>query len=265
LGSLACGAAELHRPGAPFVLPNAWDIGSARALAAAGFPAIGTTSLGIAASHGLLDATGSTRDFTVDLARSLVTARLSCPVTCDVEDGFSSDPTRVAELVSALGVDGVNIEDASAGALVDPGHHAAKIAAIKRAAPAVFVNARTDTFWLGKGDLQETMARLRRYVRAGADGVFVPGDLDESTIEAITRAIDAPLNVLASPQLTRTELANLGVARISTGSLLYRAALSQAVTAACAVRDGAALPTAVSYDEVQTMNGSSDTLQGGED
>jgi 2-methylisocitrate lyase-like PEP mutase family enzyme len=162
--------AQLHRPGVPFVLPNAWDVGSARALAAAGFPAIGTTSLGVAASHGLLDATGSARDLTVELACSLVAARLPCPVTSDIEDGFGSDPTRVAELVSSLGVDGVNIEDATAAALVDPGVHAAKIAAIKRAAPAVFVNARTDTFWLGAGDLQETLARLRRYVDAGADG-----------------------------------------------------------------------------------------------
>jgi 2-methylisocitrate lyase-like PEP mutase family enzyme len=246
--------AELHRPGAPFVLPNAWDVGSARALAAAGFPAIGTTSLGVAAAHGLRDATGATRSLTVELARSLVAAGLARPVTCDVEDGFSGDPARVADLVSSLGVDGVNLEDATAGALVDPGVHVAKIEAIKRAAPGVFVNARTDTFWLGAGDLPETLARLRRYVEAGADGVFVPGNLDESTIEAITRAVDAPLNVLASPRLTRAELAGLGVARISTGSLLYRAALAQTVAAACAVRDGAALPAAVPYDEVQALS-----------
>jgi 2-methylisocitrate lyase-like PEP mutase family enzyme len=109
------------------------------------------------------------------------------------------------------------------------------------------------------------LARLRRYVDAGADGVFVPGNLEESTIEAITRAIDAPLNVLASPRLSRADLANLGVARISTGSLLYRAALTQAVVAACAVRDGAVLPAAISYDDVQAMNDGSGVLQGAKD
>src|SRR3954471_12164977 len=105
--------AELHRPGDPFVLPNAWDVGSARALVAAGFPAVGTTSLGVAAAHGLLDATGAAREVVVDLAYALRDAHLGCPVSCDVEDGFGTDPGGVAELVASLPGEGVNIEDAT--------------------------------------------------------------------------------------------------------------------------------------------------------
>lgn len=242
--------ADLHRRGAPLVLPNAWDVGSARALVAAGFPAIATTSLGVAAGSGLPDAARATREPTAELARALLAARLGCPISCDVEDGFSDEPARVADLVASLGVDGVNVEDATGGALVGAEVQAAKVAAIKRAAPGVFVNARTDVFWLGGRDLPATVSRLRRYVDAGADGVFVPGPLDERSIEAIVRSVDAPLNVLASPRLTRATLADLGVARISTGSLLYRAALAQAVTAARAVADDGPLPPALSYAEV---------------
>ncbi|HYJ76197.1 MAG TPA: isocitrate lyase/phosphoenolpyruvate mutase family protein, partial [Kineosporiaceae bacterium] len=223
--------ADLHRPGDPFVLPNAWDVGSARALLASGFPAVGTTSLGVAASHALPDATGAARHAVVELARDLVAAGLGRPVTCDLEDGFGTDPAAVADLVASLGVDGVNLEDATAGALVDPDVHARRIRAVKDRCPQVFVNARTDVFWLGEGNVDDAVARLARYVDAGADGVFAPGALDAGTIQVIVERVGAPLNVLASPTVPRRRLAELGVARISTGSLLYRVALTQAVAA----------------------------------
>lgn len=245
--------ADLHRPGDPFVLPNAWDVGSARALLASGFPAVGTTSLGVAASHGLPDATGAARHAVVELAHELVAAGLGQPVTCDLEDGFGTDPAAVAHLVASLGVDGVNLEDATAGALVDPDVHARRIRAVKDRCPQVFVNARTDVFWLREGTVDDAVARLARYVDAGADGVFAPGALDAGTIQVIVERVGAPLNVLASPTLPRQRLAELGVARISTGSLLYRAALTQAVAAAVAVRDGGPLPAALGYAEVQAL------------
>lgn len=248
--------ADLHRPGAPLVLPNAWDLGSAIALVGAGFPALGTTSLGVLAAHGLPDAARTGLDLTRRLLTDLDEAGLGVPVTCDLEDGFSDDPGRVADLVASLPVAGVNLEDATAGALVDPHRHAARIRAVKDAAPHVFVNARTDTRWLGVEagpDVAETVHRLRIYRDAGADGVFVPGALDPAQIEAVVAAVDAPVNVLASPDLSVARLAGLGVARISTGSLLYRVALTAALEAADAVRSGAPVPAALPYDRVQAL------------
>ncbi|QIM20797.1 isocitrate lyase/phosphoenolpyruvate mutase family protein [Phycicoccus sp. HDW14] len=247
--------ADLHRPGDPLVLPNAWDVGSARAFVAAGFAAVGTTSLGVAASHGLVDGTGSDRDHTVALASDLVAAHLGCPVTVDLADGYSTDPGRVAELVAGLGVAGVNLEDSTAGVLVDPAVHAARLLAVRDRAPGVFVNARTDVLWLGGTDLDEAVDRLRRYADAGADGVFLPGATDPAAIERDVAAVDRPLNVLATPALPLSRLAALGVARVSTGSLPYRAALRAAVLAATATRDGLALPEAVGYVQVQALHG----------
>jgi 2-methylisocitrate lyase-like PEP mutase family enzyme len=245
---------DLHRPGRPLVLANVWDVGSARAMVAAGFPAVGTTSLGVAASHGLPDATRAARDQTLACAAALVRARLGCFVTCDIEDGFSDEPAAVADLVRQLGVDGVNLEDDTSGRLIPAADHAAKIRAVKAAAPRVFVNARTDVFWLGDGTLVDAIDRAKQYVDAGADGVFLPGRLDAGTIAAFVKAVDAPVNVLASASLSVRELADLGVARISTGSLPYRAGLRQAVAAATAVRDGNRLPEAMGYDEVQALH-----------
>jgi 2-methylisocitrate lyase-like PEP mutase family enzyme len=246
--------ADLHRPGEPFVLPNAWDVGSARALVAAGFAAVGTTSLGVASSHGLPDASRAATNALLAMSAELVRADLGCFLTCDVEDGLSDDPGEVADIVERLGVDGVNLEDATRGHLVEPEAHARKVRAVKERCPDVFVNARTDMFWLGEGDVADAVARATRYVDAGADGVFLPGDLDEATIEAFTRDVAAPVNVLASGSVPYHRLARAGVARISTGSLLYRAALSEAVEAARRVRDGRALPRAMGYADVQALH-----------
>ena len=246
--------AELHRPGEPLVLPNAWDVGSARALVAAGFAAVGTTSLGVASSQGLTDASRAATEATLATATQLVHADLGCFLTCDIEDGLADDPGEVAGIVERLGVDGVNIEDATRGRLVDPEVHARKVSAVKGRCPDVFVNARTDVFWLEHGDLGEAVARAARYVDAGADGVFLPGDLDEATIEAFTAAVAAPVNVLASGSVPYERLARAGVARISTGSLLYRAALTEAVAVARSVRDGWSLPRVVGYADVQALH-----------
>ena len=220
--------AELHRPGDPLLLPNAWDAVTGAALAQAGFAAIGTTSLGVAAAAGKRDARGDAWPETLALSQRL--ARLACHVTVDMEDGFSDDPGAVAELAAQLhGVAGVNLEDRHG----DPAGHARKIAAVK-ARTSLFVNARTDTHWLRDGDLDDAIERARRYVDAGADGVFVPG-LPLGDIEAFVRAVDAPLNVLYTPG---AGLAERGVARISTGSLLFRAAIGATLRFAEAARAG---------------------------
>jgi 2-methylisocitrate lyase-like PEP mutase family enzyme len=253
---------RLHRPGDPLLLPNAWDFASAAALADAGHQAIGTTSLGVAAAAGKPDAAAATRAETVTLTRAL--SRLPCLLTVDIEAGFSDDPAAVADLAAELaeaGAVGVNVEDGRPdGTLADPERHGAKVAAIKDRVPELFVNARTDTFWLGDGDTSDTLRRGAAYVAAGADGVFVPGAADPATIRTLAAEIAVPLNILYLPgRHTVTGLAGLGVARVSTGSLLFRVALGAAVAAAGAIERGEhpgldrADPATPSYADVQRL------------
>jgi len=241
---------DLHHGPRPLLLPNAWDVASALGFVAAGFEAVGTTSFGVSAAAGHPDGGRATADANVLLARQL--ARLGVPVSMDVEDGYSDDPAVVASYVAGLGVAGVNLEDSLDASLVDPAAHAAKVAAVKAAAPDVFVNARVDTYWFHEDDtVDATVARGRAYVEAGADGIFVPGVTDPELIRELAAAIPAPLNVLVLPGLTLADLGELGVRRVSTGSLPYRAALDSAVEVATAVRDGGSAPGATSYHDVQ--------------
>ncbi|MGC5019117.1 isocitrate lyase/PEP mutase family protein [Micromonospora sp. DT47] len=248
----------LHRTGRPLLLPNAWDHASAAALAAAGYPALGTTSLGVAAASGKPDAVAATAEENLRLAALLV--RLPVLVTVDVEAGFSDDPTEVAGYVAELadlGVVGINLEDGRPdGTLADPALTAAKIEAVKARTPELFVNARTDTWWLGMPEaLERAVPRLRSYRRAGADGVFVPGLADPATIRTLVAAVDVPLNVLHQPGGPGlAALGHLGVARVSTGSLLFRAALAAVVRTAQAVREGGEPdPGLPSYAQVQRL------------
>jgi 2-methylisocitrate lyase-like PEP mutase family enzyme len=239
---------RLHDGPAPLLLPNAWDVASAAALVQAGFTAVGTTSLGVAAAHGLPDAAGLALTETIDLARRL--ARLPVPVTVDIEAGFGADLDQLAGELSELGIAGVNIEDGRGTGLANPRDQADLIRTAKKGAPELFVNARVDTYWLGVAN-EETLARARRYVDAGADGIFVPGLTDTAEIEHLVDNLGVPLNLLA--QLPVAALAELGVRRISTGSLLFRASLKAAVDTATAVRDNTNTPDAFSYEQVQHL------------
>jgi 2-methylisocitrate lyase-like PEP mutase family enzyme len=241
---------DLHAGPQPLLLPNAWDVASALAFVDAGFPAIGTTSFGVAAAAGEPDGGRSTAAANQRLGRLL--SRLPVFVSVDIEDGYSDDPAEVAEYVASLGVDGVNLEDSTAEQLVGPEVQAAKIHAIKQRVPEVFVNARTDTYWLSQdASVEATLARASAYVEAGADGVFVPGATGPGEIRALTAGIAAPVNVLVVPTLTLDDLAELGVKRVSTGSLPYRAAIDAAVGVATSVRDGGEVAPATAYAEAQ--------------
>ncbi|MFE7116598.1 isocitrate lyase/phosphoenolpyruvate mutase family protein [Streptomyces sp. NPDC057654] len=272
--------ARLHHQATPLLLPNAWDYASAALLAAQGFQTIGTTSLGVAAAAGLPDGAAATAEETVALARRLGQGPFL--FTVDAEGGFSDDPEEVAELAGRLhdaGAAGINLEDGRPdGTLAPVELHAAKIAAVKAAVPALFVNARTDTYWLGRQEAEEpqeiqepqepqeiqeiqeiqgegTARRLAVYEQAGADGAFVPGLSEPDRITALTAALTVPLNILYTPTgPTVADLAALGVRRISLGSLLYRDALAAAVTTATAIRDGLPAERApVSYTDVQAL------------
>jgi 2-methylisocitrate lyase-like PEP mutase family enzyme len=246
---------DLHRGPLPLLLPNAWDVASALAFVAAGYAAVGTTSLGVAAGLGVPDGSHGTRDATMALARSL--GRLPVLITMDCEDGHSDDPDVVASYVAELGelgIAGVNLEDSRDGHLVEPASFAAKVAAVKDAAAGIFVNARVDTYWFHEEESVEgTLGRARSYVEAGADGIFVPGLTDPDDIRALTGALSVPVNLLPVPGTSLRDLAGLGVRRVSTGSLPYRVAVTAALASAAAVRDGATLPESIPYGALQEL------------
>jgi 2-methylisocitrate lyase-like PEP mutase family enzyme len=254
-GAVTSPFAALHDGPLPLLLPNAWDVPSALAFVAAGHPAIATTSQGVASSLGRPDASRSTRDANLALARALV--RLPVPVTLDIEDGYADGAADVAALVVELGeigVAGVNLEDSADGRLVTRAAHVEKVAAVKAAAPGVFLNARVDTYWFHEHDtVAATLARATAYVEAGADGIFVPGLGDPDAIREIAEALSVPLNVLPVAGLDLEDLGRLGVRRVSTGSLPYRTALAAAVAVADAVRGGSAWADAIAYPELQHL------------
>jgi 2-methylisocitrate lyase-like PEP mutase family enzyme len=230
---------QLHRGPGVLILPNAWDVASARIFEDAGFPAIATTSAGIAFSLGYPDGERIPREEM--MARIARIARaVHVPVTADVESGYGSTPEHVAkttrELIQA-GVVGMNLEDASGRRdqplssleLAVEKIRAAREAAVQMQAQIV-VNARTDVYLLAGGnpdaDYSEASRRLLAFRDAGADCVFAPGLKDAETIGRLAKAVECPLNILAgegTPSIP--ELAKLGVARVSVGSGPIRATL----------------------------------------
>ena len=233
---------ELHREGC-FLLPNAWDVGSARVLAAAGFPAVATTSAGIAFSLGRPD-----HDFFAEhgprgrLDRDTMIGRIreiagevTVPVSADLEEGFGEAPETVAATVSmalAAGAAGGNIEDFT-GERARPLHDTALAADRIRAAraavdaggePFVLVG-RTDALLVG-GSVGDCVQRANAYLAAGADCAFVPGAADAATIATLVRELDGPLNVvmgLTGNALSLDDLRALGVRRVTVGGSIARA------------------------------------------
>jgi len=220
--------------GPGFVIPNAWDAGSARILEQIGFPAIATTSAGIAWSLGRPDGGAVDRETMLDHVGRIVAA-VDVPVTADLEAGYGETADDVGETVgraAALGAVGANLEDVRADGLYDIEEAVDRIAAARAAAPrgAFVLNARTDTYLAGpaRDVFDETVERAIRYVEAGADCVFVPGVVEEEAIRRLADAIPGPLNVVAGLASTTDAptLFSLGVKRVSLGGSLARASLS---------------------------------------
>jgi 2-methylisocitrate lyase-like PEP mutase family enzyme len=230
----AAAFAALHRIGAGFVLPNAWDAGTARILEQVGFGAIATTSAGIAWSRGVRDS-GLARAEMVECIGRIADA-VDCPVTADLESGYADTAAGVAETiaeVARLGVVGANLEDQPGdGVLFDLGEAVERIAAAREAAPSgsFVLNARTDAYMSRVPDaFAESVRRGRRFLEAGADCVFVPGMTDPAEIGRLVDELGAPVNMvagLAGEAHDAATLRALGVARISTGGGLTRAALT---------------------------------------
>jgi 2-methylisocitrate lyase-like PEP mutase family enzyme len=228
---LAATFRALHAGPALLILPNIWDAGSARLVASLGARAIATTSSGVAWAHGYRDGNYLPIDIHAAAIREISRA-VDLPVTVDAEAGYSSDPAVVGEVITRLidaGAVGINLEDGSDA----PDLACAKIEAAREAAAragvALFVNSRTDVFLrqLAPGrEVDETLARAKRYAEAGCDGLFIPGATDAAAIRAIAAGTPLPVNVMARPGLPPlAELRALGVRRLSAGAAIVQAAL----------------------------------------
>lgn len=226
---------DLHHGDAPLVLPNAWDAASARLFAdRLGYPAVGTTSAGVAEALGHADHEATPPD-EMFAAVARIAAVVDVPVTADLESGYGRSTLSLVESLLHAGCVGLNIEDSdhSAGgrAMVDPDVHAARVAGLKEAGRAagvdVVVNARVDVFLHG-GGVEDALDRARTYAQAGADCVYPIGVTDEADIAALVEGAGAPVNVWARPGAPpRSRLATLGVARISFGGGLFKRALAE--------------------------------------
>jgi 2-methylisocitrate lyase-like PEP mutase family enzyme len=230
---------ELHYGADPLLLVNVWDVASARIIEAAGFPAIATSSAGIALSLGYPDGQVIPQQ-TMISAIARIIAAVRVPVSADIEAGYGSSPenaARITEDVIAAGAIGMNFEDLTGEVdrpLMDVLHQVERIQAIRevsrnRDVPIV-VNARTDVYLLDVGSessrYEEALKRLRAYRDAGADCLFAPGLRDGLTIGRLVADLQFPVNVLAGPGIPPVaELRKLGVRRISLGSAPMRAAL----------------------------------------
>ncbi len=229
----------LHNGPKMLVLPNAWDVASARIVEDLGFPAIATTSAGIAATLGYPDGQKISRDEMLGVVARIAKA-VHLPVTADVEAGYGvtvDDMTQTVKVVVAAGAVGINLEDVTGSdesSQVDLTLQLEKIRAIRKATESLGVplvlNARTDIYLIPIGPpesrFERTVERLRAYREAGADCLFAPGLRDAESIAKLVRALNGPLNILITTGApTLRELEKMGVARASAGSGVMRATL----------------------------------------
>ncbi len=232
---------EMHVPGRPLLIPNPWDIGSARVLATLGYRALATTSSGFAATLGRPDGAVS-REEALRHAADVVAAT-PLPVSADLERGFADDPDGVADLVRAaigVGLAGCSIEDATGRSddpVYEPGLAAERVAAAAEAAHGgphrLVLTARAENHLHGRNDLADTIARLQSFQEAGADVLYAPGLAKADDIRAVVSSVDRPVNILAmAGGPTVPELAELGVSRVSVGGSFAFAALDALAAAA---------------------------------
>ena len=224
---------QLHQSGC-FVIPNPWDLGSARVLTHLGFKALATTSAGFAWSSGRPD-NGVTVDAVLAHLRTIASG-VAVPLNADFEGGFAVEPEKVAANVTAAtatGIAGLSIEDSTGDAanpLFDFTLAVERVRGARRAIDAsgtgVLLTGRSEGFIVGRPDLAETIRRLTAYAEAGADCLYAPGIREKSDIAAVVHAVaPKPVNVLVGSDFTTvSELAALGVRRISVGGALARAA-----------------------------------------
>jgi 2-methylisocitrate lyase-like PEP mutase family enzyme len=233
----------MHRAGEPLLMPNPWDLGSARLLASLGFEALATTSSGFAATLGRNDGSVSRDEAIVHAA--VIVAATDLPVSADLENGFADDPSGVAETMGMaieVGLAGASVEDSTGRAddpIYDIGLAAERVAAAAHAGPGRLVlTARAENYLHGRPDLADTIARLQAFQEAGADVLYAPGLRRLEDISQVVREVDRPVNVLALEGVPPVaELARAGVSRISVGGAFAFAALGAVVSAATELRE----------------------------
>lgn len=235
----------LHERPEPFLLPNPWDAGTARLLAHLGFPALATTSLGVA---NVVGRTRATRAEILANCREIVEAT-PLPVNADLENGFADDPAEAAKMIDAAadaGVVGASIEDHtgdSRNPIYEFGLAVDRVrAAVETArARSVVLTARCENLWLGADTLADTIRRLQAYEEAGADVLYAPGLRTLEEMRAVVTSVGKPVNVVmgfADPSITLEQLAEIGVRRISIGAALSRLALKSFMDGAREMRAG---------------------------
>jgi 2-methylisocitrate lyase-like PEP mutase family enzyme len=233
----------LHERDRAFIIPNPWDVGTARLLQSLGFEALATTSGGFAFSLGKAD--GAVDRDTMLAHAATLAAATDLPVSADLENGYADEPVKVAEtvrLATNAGLAGCSIEDAGSDHSKPPYEIALAAERVRAAAevahslPFPFtLTARAENFIIGRPDLRDTIARLQAFQEAGADVLFAPGLKSKEDISTMVRSVNRPVNVimgLQGVQLTAAELSEMGVKRISVGSALARTALGAFLGAA---------------------------------
>jgi len=234
-------ANESRRPGAPLLLPNVWDVATARAVVAAGYPVVATTSGGVAASLGYSDHEGAPAEEMLAAAARIVRG-VEAPVTVDAEAGYGMEPAELVAALRTAGAAGCNLEDTdhAAGSLRDPDRHAEWLTAVRQAASEngyqLVINARVDVFlgvFAGASSgalyelIPEAVQRANAYLEAGADCVYPIGLWETDALRRFISEVHGPVNVIRLPQTpSLAELAALGVARVSWGTFLYRTSMA---------------------------------------
>ena len=239
---------KLHAGPGAFLIGNPWDAGSARALAALGYPALATSSGACAGTFGRRDGKVSREEALAHA--SAIVAATDLPVSADLEKGFGDSPSDAAEtirLAGAAGLAGGSIEDASGNKekpLFDLNHAAERIAAASKAARALgfgfVLTARSENFLRGNPDLEDTIRRLQAFEKAGADVLMAPGLPDLAAVRAVCAAVKKPVNFMAGikgKSFTVAELEAAGVKRISIATSFYRAAMTGLLDAAREVKE----------------------------
>ncbi len=255
----------LHERGHAFIIPNPWDIGTARLLAFLGFEALATTSAGYAFSRGQKDNTVG-REAMMEHVRAIAAAT-DLPVSADLENGFGDDPGTVArtiELGGEAGLAGGSIEDSTTRAdqpIYDLGLAVERVRAAAEAARSLgfpfTLTARAENYLVGRPDLADTIRRLQAYQEAGADVLYAPGLSSRDDIASVVHSVDRPVNVLMpDAQSSLAELSEIGVKRVSTGSALSLAALGAFLRAAREMKESGTFTyaaDAVSFREISAM------------
>jgi 2-methylisocitrate lyase-like PEP mutase family enzyme len=234
---------SLHRPGDPLLLPNAWDAATARAVVAAGFPVVATTSGGVAATLGYEDHEGAPADEMLAAAARIIRA-VEVPVTVDAEAGYGMEPKELVAALQSIGAAGCNLEDTdhTDESLRDTSRHAEWLAAVRQAASEdgyeLVINARVDPFlvpFFAGADLgtqkelvPDALERANDYLDAGADCVYPIALWEPDALSLFMSGVRGPVNVIRLPQTpSLDELAALGVARVSWATLLHREAMAR--------------------------------------